>query len=87
MIEVLCSAEALSVRVSNVYAGSAILTAGVFEKGVRETSEDSGSGHGLYVAQLVARQHGTKVRVESKRIGIERMACTFSIDLKPEKGS
>ncbi len=37
------------------------LTSRVFQKGVRHSTDSDGSGNGLYVAELVAIQHGSKL--------------------------
>lgn len=46
-------------------AGQQILDDSVFRLGVRASEDKEGSGMGLYVAQLVARQHRTEITVES----------------------
>jgi signal transduction histidine kinase len=45
--------------------GQQLLDDSIFARGVRASQDKEGSGMGLYVAQLVAGQHGTKIRVES----------------------
>jgi len=45
--------------------GQQMLDDSIFARGVRASEDKEGSGMGLYIAQLVAVQHGTKIRVES----------------------
>jgi signal transduction histidine kinase len=45
--------------------GQQVLDDSIFVRGVRASEDKEGTGMGLYVAQLVARQHGTNIRVES----------------------
>jgi light-regulated signal transduction histidine kinase (bacteriophytochrome) len=53
------------VAVSNLARLKAPLTEAVFMRGYRASQDSEGSGNGLYVAQLVARQHSTMLRVET----------------------
>jgi light-regulated signal transduction histidine kinase (bacteriophytochrome) len=45
------------------------LTAEIFDRGVRATTDVEGSGNGLYLAQLVARQHGTEIQLQTEPWG------------------
>lgn len=45
--------------------GDQVLDEKIFLRGVRASRDNDGSGNGLYVAQLVAKQHGTKIVVDS----------------------
>lgn len=45
--------------------GQQLLDSSIFDLGIRASRDSDGSGTGLYVAQLVAKQHGTKITVES----------------------
>lgn len=45
------------------------LTPEIFDRGVRATTNVEGSGNGLYLAQLVARQHGTQIQLEAEPWG------------------
>jgi hypothetical protein len=51
--------------VISVSEGQMPLDDSIFQRGVRISSDSDGSGNGLYVAQLVARQHATKITVQS----------------------
>jgi K+-sensing histidine kinase KdpD len=53
------------VRVSNLARLKAPLGNAVFDRGYRGATDKDGSGNGLYVAQLVARQHGSQLWVEN----------------------
>jgi hypothetical protein len=51
----------------------------IFARGVRASQDKEGSGMGLYVAQLVAGQHGTKIRVESHLSGNNTVKHIFKV--------
>lgn len=68
-------------RVINMVNSTEPLTRHIFSKGVRGTSRGEGSGNGLYVAQLVARQHGGEITVESAQASLQQQRCTFTIRL------
>lgn len=53
------------VTVSNFATEEKVLDNTVFERGVRGETDTDGSGNGLYVAQLVAGQHGTRITVHN----------------------
>lgn len=78
-IEVDLSNRSCTVRVSNITANGQILDNSVFERGVRGSHTVSGSGYGLYLAQLVARQHGTVITVESRCNSDGSIAHTFMV--------
>lgn len=42
-----------------------------------------GSGNGLYLAQLVAKQHGTKLEVDTFKIHADRFRSVFRVDFQP----
>jgi signal transduction histidine kinase len=68
------------VSATNVYVGANILTDAIFKKGIRETKTlKEGTGNGLYVASLVARQHNAKLTVKTEPIGSYKMECTFTL--------
>jgi hypothetical protein len=70
-------AESVIVSVSNLASFKGSLSNKVFEKGYRGVSDREGSGNGLYVAQLVARQHRTQLNVEAVDAGNGRTKVTF----------
>lgn len=55
-----------SVTVSNLAEGQQILDDSIFKSGVRLSEDTDGSGNGLFVAQLVAKQHGTRIDVKTE---------------------
>lgn len=57
------------------------ITEAVFERGVRGNTAVEGSGHGLHLAQLVARQHGTLITVKSEKLTAQTQRVTFSVKL------
>lgn len=67
------------VEVVNGCRGRIQLDQRIFQKGVRGQSHVEGSGNGLYIAQLVARQHGAFIHVSTEVLG-EDTLCTFSVD-------
>jgi signal transduction histidine kinase len=67
------------VEVSNLTALNAALTERVFERGVRVSPDSEGSGNGLYLAQLVAAQHGAQIRLTVDTVAKDRMKCAFAL--------
>lgn len=65
--------------VSNV-GEPATLTPEIFGKGVRASNAVEGSGNGLYVAQLVARQHHTEIVLSVEALSASRSRYVFSLD-------
>jgi light-regulated signal transduction histidine kinase (bacteriophytochrome) len=70
--------DELEVTVSNQAKAATKLDATIFNAGVRVSQDEDGSGYGLYVAQLVAQQHGTAITVNT-RPGDHHTDCTFRI--------
>jgi signal transduction histidine kinase len=66
------------VSVTNQAKPGTKLDATIFNAGVRVSQDEDGSGYGLYVAQLVARQHGTEISVHT-RAADHHTDCTFRI--------
>ncbi|HEY5536090.1 MAG TPA: ATP-binding protein [Ignavibacteria bacterium] len=69
------------IKVVNEIAMSMDLTDEVFKKGYRGTSTKEGSGYGLHVAQLVARQHNTEIKLIVEKIKNKKI-CTFRLILE-----
>lgn len=72
-------------RVTNQARRTEPLSRRVFEKGFRQADGIEGSGHGLYLASLVARQHNGSLDVESRMINAEVCECTFILRLPQRK--
>jgi signal transduction histidine kinase len=72
-------------EVANLTAENADLTSRVFERGVRASSDTDGSGTGLYVAQLVARQHGSEITVHTDSAGQGMLRCVFAVSFRVVK--
>jgi len=72
------------VAVSNRSRCSVPLTEQVFAKGVRLAADDDGSGHGLFLAQKVARQHGGRIVVKSSMVAPGECECEF-VCIIPER--
>lgn len=70
--------DQVEVSVSNQAKPGTKLNATIFNAGVRVSQDEDGSGYGLYVAQLVARQHGTEISVHS-RAADHHTDCIFKI--------
>jgi signal transduction histidine kinase len=73
------------VEVGNLALPNALLTDRVFEQGVRVSPDSEGSGNGLYLAQLVARQHGARIRLKVEPIAKDRARCTFSLTFRTSR--
>ena len=56
-------------EVLNLTRPEVVLTGDVFRRGYRGDVKADGAGIGLYVASIVARQHGTELQVETERRG------------------
>ncbi len=67
------------VSVSNISEGQQLLDDSVMERGVRMSTDTDGSGNGLFVAQLVAKQHGTRIGVRSELINHLTVRNTFEV--------
>jgi signal transduction histidine kinase len=70
------------VTVVNESEGNQSLDNRVFQRGFRFDTRRDGSGNGLYVAQLIAKQHGTRITVQSEVTGPNSIRHTFSIRIK-----
>lgn len=70
------------VTVINDSEGQQQLDDRVFQRGFRANSLRDGSGNGLYVAQLIAKQHGTQIRVESCILSSTSVRHTFKVPFK-----
>jgi len=67
------------IEVGNVTEPNPLLNNSIFEKGKRATQGKEGSGHGLYLAQLVARQHGSTITLEVKPKTTNECMVTFKV--------
>jgi len=67
------------VRVSSLSNGQQSLDDSVFLRGVRASADKDGSGNGLYIAQLIAKQHGTRIQVQSTILGPNTVKNEFTI--------
>jgi len=72
-------AGSVMVSVSNLAVLKVALGNAVFDRGYRAASDKEGSGNGLYVAQLVARQHGSKIQLEVAEAGNGQQRVTFAV--------
>ena len=71
------------VTIESEAEGQQILDDRVFQKGYRATnSRQEGSGNGLYVAQLIAKQHNSTITVHSQPIGTARVRHTFRMKFR-----
>jgi light-regulated signal transduction histidine kinase (bacteriophytochrome) len=71
------------VSVESEAEGQQILDDRVFLKGYRAaTGRQEGSGTGLYVAQLIAKQHNTAITVQSQPNGPTRVRHTFRVKFR-----
>jgi light-regulated signal transduction histidine kinase (bacteriophytochrome) len=74
--------DVVMISVSNAAMLKAPLTDAVFRRGYRAANDRDGSGNGLYVAQLVAKQHGSILRIENSDMGGGRTKVLFAISFK-----
>ncbi len=65
--------------------GEQLLDDSIFDLGVRVSRDSDGSGTGLYVAQLVARQHGTRITVESTPSSEHTVRHVFKVSFRTLK--
>ncbi len=70
------------VKVVNDSEGRQELDERVFRRGFRFESRQDGSGNGLYVAQLIAKQHQTKITVQSQIVAPNSVRHIFEIRFK-----
>lgn len=67
------------VTVGNVAEFNPDLDDSVFGKGARATVTKEGSGNGLYLAQLVARQHGSSITLDVQKKSDSKMYVKFEV--------
>lgn len=67
------------VTVSSLSNGQDLLSDTIFGRGVRASTDKDGSGNGLFVAQLVAKQHGTLIRVKSTYVSPNTVKHEFIV--------
>ena len=72
-------AKMCKVSVVSLSKGNQRLNDRIFNRGVRLDTSVDGSGNGLYLAQLVAKQHNTRILVDSYEHGSETIRHVFSI--------
>lgn len=70
------------VTVTNDSPGNQELDDRVFQRGVRFSSTGDGSGNGLYVAQLIANQHKTRITINSKVLNPTTVRHTFVVPFR-----
>ena len=70
--------DACLLKVSNMMSGNIKLDSTVFNRGVRSGTDTEGSGNGLYVAQLIAKQHNTIILLQCSSNSDNKLKCTFS---------
>ncbi len=73
--------NACIVKVTNEIPMNMELTDEVFKKGYRGTSTKEGSGYGLHVAQLVAKQHNSEIELIIDK-NKNKKICIFKLVLK-----
>ena len=76
------------IEVTNVATNSDELDEQIFRKGVRAASDNDGTGKGLYLAQLVAKQHGSRIHFFKERLQGQKnlVRCHFRLDLELHSG-
>jgi signal transduction histidine kinase len=70
------------VTVTNDSEGQQQLDDRIFQRGYRATTHRDGTGNGLYVAQLIAEQHNTRITVDSSILSSARVRHTFSVSFR-----
>jgi light-regulated signal transduction histidine kinase (bacteriophytochrome) len=73
-----------NVSVTNQSTRTTELTPHIFQKGVRQSSGGEGSGNGLYLAHLIAKQHQGSIKVKSKQLVADVYECEFTAEF-PER--
>lgn len=80
-IKITRSSENCDISVSNISEYTHIDNS-IFNRGIRGKTDKDGSGIGLYVAQLVAKQHNSFITVETLHLHNNKMLCTFKVGFK-----
>lgn len=75
------SGKAYLITVANESIDSTPLNNRIFERGVRLTTKGDGSGHGLYLAKLIAAQHNAKLTAISKDMGGDKYEHYFTLSI------
>ena len=81
VIEFSRSRRLIAVTISNVAILGSEITDRVFERGYRGSSDVEGSGNGLYLARLVAKQHNATLTVSTRRLQHGQWLCRFCLTI------
>jgi signal transduction histidine kinase len=82
VVDVYTDSGQYALSVSNDAVENKLLNDQIFEKGRRAAGGD-GSGHGLYLAQLVAKQHHARIKLSVRSEGIGIVRCAFTVKFAP----
>jgi signal transduction histidine kinase len=76
------------IQIANLAIDARDLNQRIFEKGFRVANDKDGTGKGLYLAQLVAKQHGSilKFAKEPVNTGNGQVRCCFWLDIDEYRG-
>ena len=76
------------IQIENIANDAPNLNDKIFEKGFRASADNDGTGKGLYLAQLVAKQHGSILRFSKERANSAggQVRCRFWFDLEQYNG-
>jgi K+-sensing histidine kinase KdpD len=74
------SPERCEVAVNNI-APHVNMLPNIFEKGVRGSNDGTGMGYGLFLAQQVAKQHSSEIRVKTLKFSENKDSFIFSFEL------
>lgn len=69
------------VTVGNDISKESVIPSDPFQRGTRGDQDSDGSGVGLFLAQLVAAQHGTKIKYERIRTGLKVDRVEFEFQM------
>lgn len=77
------SPNRVKIVISNIANDHPGLDRRIFEKGYRVAQDSDGTGKGLYLAQLVAKQHESQLKFTKEKLSDDptRVRCTFTMVL------
>ncbi len=78
-VNVHSNSQQVEVSVRNYALSTKKLDDSVFKRGFRGPSDKEGSGNGLYVAQLVAKQHNTKITISTSAPTSGKVVHSFEV--------
>lgn len=82
ILELVDLGNACEVKILNEIKEKLEVNENIFDKGIRFHGDTDGTGNGLYVAQLIAKQHGSIICFRQFKKNENVFVCEFSLKIK-----